>query len=80
MKSLLVLLFLFYSISLFSQEINDNKNKITFTTQERDTLWILGNQTGKLIAESWKLPTLPKNEKIPVIIMVKSLPPDKDNK
>jgi hypothetical protein len=77
MKSLLLLLFLFYSISLFSQEINDNKNKITFTTQERDTLWILDNDTGKLIAESWKLPKLPKNEKIPVIIMVKSLPSDK---
>jgi hypothetical protein len=79
MKSLLVLPFLFCSISLFSQEINDNKNKIAFTTQERDTLWILNNTTGKLIAESWKLPS-PKNEKIPVIIMVESLPADKRNK
>lgn len=77
MKNIYLILFLlFYSIS-YSQNIVNEHERISLVSPHRDTLWLLNNDTGHLIAYSWKNYEDTEEEKKPVIILVNSLPLDR---
>jgi hypothetical protein len=48
MKKLLLVMMLLTSITTYSQE------PISMVTDSRDTLWLVNNDIGKLIYESWE--------------------------
>jgi len=71
MKKLILLpLLLFYIIS-FSQEYQ--YTGLSVISPNKDTLWLIDDSTGRLIAYSWELQTDPR-EKKPVILFVENLP------
>jgi len=69
MRSLFTFLLFFYFNLAYSQ-----KEEISVVSKNMDTLWLINNDTGRLIAKSWEIGILPKGEKIPVILMVDVLP------
>jgi hypothetical protein len=71
MKNFILVLSLFTSLLSFSQDYKFNT--LSVVSPNRDTLWILNDPSGRLIAYSWELDKNP-TEKKPVIILVKSLP------
>jgi hypothetical protein len=78
MKFYLFIVLLCYSLYSHSQDYS--KNQLTLISPNRDTLWILNNETGKLIASSWESPLEKSKANKPVILMVNSLPYIKNNK
>ena len=66
-KIKLFILIIFSSSYLFSQ-----KNKITMTSINKDTLWIIECDLGRCIEKAWEFPLY--KEKKPKIIMVEVLP------
>ena len=71
MKKLILLpLLLFYIIS-FSQEYQ--YTGLSVISPNKDTLWLIDDSTGRLIAYSWELQT-DHREKKPIILFVESLP------
>lgn len=72
MKNICLILFLlFYSLS-YSQNIG--VQRISLVSPNRDTLWLLNDNTGHLIAYSWKDYEDTEEKKKPVILLVNSLP------
>jgi hypothetical protein len=49
-------------------------SELSVVSPNRDTLWLINNSTGLLIARSWEVNYYPNNEKKPVIIMADVLP------
>jgi hypothetical protein len=77
MKNIFLALSLFVSLLSFSQDYKFNK--LSVVSPNRDTLWLLNDPSGRLIAYSWELEqNLP--EKKPVIILVESLPTIEEKK
>jgi hypothetical protein len=75
MKNICLTLFLlFYSLS-YSQ--NSEKQRISLVSPDRDTLWLLNEDIGHLIAYSWKGYQDTPEQKKPVILLVNSLPLDR---
>ena len=71
MKKLIILpLLLFYFIS-FSQKYH--YTGISVVSPNKDTLWLIDDPAGRLIAYSWDIQTYPR-EKKPIILFVESLP------
>ena len=61
---------------LFSQSSNYLKlSEVSVVTQDRDTLFLLDNSTGRIIRMSWDMQNIPRSER-PVILLVASLPTD----
>ena len=56
---------LFYSLS-YSQ--NNDDQRISLVSPNRDTLWLLNNETGNLIAYSWNNYKDTPEQKKPVIL------------
>ena len=65
---------LFYSLS-YSQNIGGQR--ISLVSPNRDTLWLLNDDTGQLIAHSWEDYEDTPEQKKPVILLVDSLPLDR---
>lgn len=74
-KILFVFLILFDSIFTYSQT-----EKISLISKNMDTLWLINNDIGRLVAKSWEIGNLPPKEKIPVILMVDQLPINTNNR
>ena len=74
-KFLLVLLSLIFSNFFYSQQNKKNlaNDRVSVVSSNRDTLWLINNDLGKLIANTWDHPKSSK-EKKPRIIMVDVLP------
>lgn len=71
MKKCLLFLFFVPCFNFFSQE---KEYQISYVSKNRDTLWLINDNVGKLIASSWD--DTKNKEKKPVIIMVDVLPSD----
>ncbi len=71
MKIITLSLILFYSLLSFSQEYKSTA--VSVISPNKDTLWLLDDNTGRLIAYSWEIETDPP-EKKPVILFVERLP------
>ena len=71
MKNIFLALSLFTSLLSFSQDYKFNT--LSVVSPNRDTLWLVNDQSGRLIDYSWEME---KNtsEKKPVIILVDVLP------
>lgn len=69
MKNLFFLIGMLGS-SAFSQRI---ETKISVVSENRDTLWLINDEIGKMIANTWEIETDPPERK-PVIILVDRLP------
>ncbi len=70
MNRLISVLFIMIINVLHSQE---DVYPISLVSQNRDTLWLINNSTGKLIARSWEIGKIPDGEKKPVILFVDNL-------
>ena len=75
MKKFCILVFLLFQGQAYSQ--NSGHERISLVSPNRDTLWLLNNDTGHLIAYSWKDYKDTPEQKKPVIVLVNSLPLDK---
>lgn len=62
-----------YFLIAFISYSQDNY-PVSAVSKNRDTLWLLNNDTGKLIADSWEISPVLLDEKKPVIIFVEILP------
>lgn len=74
-KIQLLLLTLICTSPLFSQKTQENQGneRISVVSKNKDTLWLINNDLGKLIANTWNYPNyISKNR--PRIIMVDVLP------
>ena len=71
MKNIALSLIVFYSLLSFSQEYKSTA--LSVISPNKDTLWLLDDNTGRLIAYSWEIETNP-SEKKPVILFVERLP------
>jgi hypothetical protein len=69
MRLLFTLFLLFYFNVSYTQ-----KEEISVVSKNMDTLWLINNDTGRLIARSWGMGNLPPGQKIPVILIVDALP------
>jgi hypothetical protein len=78
MRIILFTILFFFAYYTYSQDYI--RNESTLISPNRDTLWILNNETGKLIASSWESPLEKSKANKPVILMVNSLPNIKNNK
>lgn len=73
MRKFLFLIPLFVSFSGISQStISAGGERISYYTLERDTLWLLNKEIGRLIAYSWEVTN--GIETKPVIVLVDQLP------
>jgi hypothetical protein len=75
MKKIYILLFLLFQGVAYSQ--NAANERISFLSIDKDTLWLLNNDIGHLIAYSWKEYEDTPQQKKPVIILVDTLPLDR---
>jgi hypothetical protein len=57
-----------------NDEEEDTDPRISVVSKNRDTLWLVDQPIGHLIASTWDTNPLPEVKK-PVIIFVKNLPP-----
>lgn len=72
MKKIQLLLLSFLFTTLIYSQQND-KDRISVVSKNKDTLWLINNDLGKLIARTWDYPKyIVKNR--PRIIMVDVLP------
>jgi hypothetical protein len=73
MKTFLFLVYLFVSFSVISQSnISAGGERISYYTPNRDTLWLVNKEIGRLIASTWEMSTDVKIK--PVIVLVETLP------
>lgn len=72
MRNLLLLFLSMFSIISLGQ--TSTKPKISYVSKNKDTLWLIDDETGRLIAESWTFEPNYTAEKRPVIIFVDRLP------
>lgn len=70
MKKISFYLIFFFSLSSFSQEYKFTE--ISVISPNKDTLWLMDDSTGRLIAYSWEIGE--PGEKKPVILFVERLP------
>lgn len=75
MKNICLTLSLLFSSLAYSQ--NNEHQRISLVSPNRDTLWLLNNDTGNLIAHSWENYEDTPDQKKPVILLVDSLPLDR---
>jgi hypothetical protein len=73
------ILFLFPLLS-FSQSNYIQLSEFSVVTKDRDTLFLLNDDIGNKIKNSWNTYSSEVQENSPVIIMVASLPPAKRKK
>lgn len=66
----LVFLSMLSGLTCFSQSL---ETEISVASENRDTLWLIDDDLGKLIAQSWEIETGQVQSK-PVIILVDKLP------
>jgi hypothetical protein len=67
--------FLFIFSVLFCSTFSySQKEKISVISKNMDTLWLINNDIGRLVAKSWEMGNIPSKEKIPVILIVDALP------
>ncbi len=67
------ILFTFFLLLYFNVSYTQEE-QISVVSKNMDTLWLINNDTGRLIARSWEMGNLPQGEKIPVILIVDQLP------
>jgi hypothetical protein len=67
------ILFTFFLLLCFNVSYTQ-KEQISVVSKNMDTLWLINNDTGRLIARSWEMGNLAPGEKIPVILIVDALP------
>jgi hypothetical protein len=73
MKTFLFLIYFFISFSGISQStISAGGERISYYTPNRDTLWLVNKEIGRLIASTWEMSTDVKLK--PVIVLVETLP------
>lgn len=72
MRVLIVFLFFIQFYQCFSQK--NTEPRISCVSKNRDTLWLINDDIGRLVAKSWDETKIPINEKKPVIIIVDRLP------
>jgi hypothetical protein len=73
MRTFLFLIYLFISFSGISQStMSAGGERISYYTPNRDTLWLLNKEIGRLIASTWEMSTDIKDK--PVIVLVETLP------
>lgn len=72
MRTLLFISFYFFYFFSYSQDYL--RTEVTIISPNRDTLWILNNDTGRLIAASWESPIEKEKKDKPVILIVNSFP------
>ena len=70
MKNIALSLLLFCSLISFSQEYK--YTGLSVISPNKDTLWLIDDSTGRLIAYSWEIGE--PEEKKPVILFVERLP------
>jgi hypothetical protein len=75
MKKICILSFLLFQVVAYSQKTE--RERISVVSPAKDTLWLINNSTGHLIAYSWKYYEDTPEEKKPVIILVNTLPIDR---
>lgn len=73
MKCLFTSLLVLLSLYSFSQTRNYRVTEISVVSPNMDTLWLVNNDTGLLIAESWNIGANTELQK-PVIIITDVLP------
>jgi hypothetical protein len=73
------ILFTLFLLSYFNVSYTQ-KEEISVVSKNRDTLWLINNDSGRSIARCWEMGNLPPGEKIPVILIVDALPIDTENK
>lgn len=71
MKKICIVLFLFFQVVAYSQTEHEI---ISVVSPARDTLWLINNNTGHLIARSWEGYQDTAEQKKPVILLVDVLP------
>lgn len=77
MKNFLFLICLFISVPFMAQSnISAGGERISVYTPDRDTLWLVNKEIGRLIAYSWEMSN--DNVPKPVIVLVDKLPEDKN--
>ena len=74
MKKIYILLFLLFHGVAYSQTVHE---RISVVSPDKDTLWLINNDIGNLIAYSWEEYEDTPDQKKPVILLVDSLPPDR---
>lgn len=73
MRILLFLIYLSISVSAISQStMSAGGERISYYTPNRDTLWLVNKEIGRLIASTWEMSTDVKVK--PVIVLVETLP------
>jgi hypothetical protein len=73
MRTFLFSIYLFISISGIAQStISAGGERISYYTPNRDTLWLLNKEIGRLIASTWEMSMDVKVK--PVIVLVETLP------
>ncbi len=76
MRNFLPLIFLFISFNTLAQStISAGGERISAYTPDRDTLWLVNKEIGRLIAYSWEISN--DNTPKPVIVLVDKLPQEK---
>jgi hypothetical protein len=75
MKKICILSFLLFQGVAYSQ--NNGHERISVVSPSKDTLWLINNDTGHLIAHSWEDYEDTPEQKKPVILLVDVLPIDR---
>jgi hypothetical protein len=75
MKKICILSFLLFQVVAYSQKTE--RERISVVSPDRDTLWLINNNTGNLIAHSWEEYQDTPEQKKPVILLVDVLPVDR---
>jgi hypothetical protein len=75
MKKIYILLFLLFQGVAYSQKTEHER--ISVVSPSKDTLWLINNSTGHLIAHSWEEYQDTPEQKKPVILLVDVLPVDR---
>lgn len=71
MKKFIV--FLFLIVSIYSKSQNYKYTGISLISPNKDTLWLINDDLGQLIVQSWDISYSPPENK-PVILLVDKLP------
>jgi hypothetical protein len=74
MKKIYILLFLLFQGVAYSQTEHE---RISVVSPDKDTLWLINNDIGNLIAYTWEEYEDTKDQKKPVILLVDALPLDR---
>jgi hypothetical protein len=74
MRKIYILLFLMFQGVAYSQTEHE---RISVVSPAKDTLWLINNDTGHLIAHSWEGYQDTPDQKKPVILLVDVLPVDR---